>query len=78
MEKQSNPLRSLDPDYNYTVKELAHLWNVSGETVRRMFDEEPGVLVFQTRLRQRGKRAYRTLRIPGWVALRVENRARVA
>lgn len=69
---------TLDPNYNYSVKEIAFLWNVSTETVRRIFDEEPGVLVFETRRRQRGRRRYRNLRIPGWVALRVETRARVA
>lgn len=69
---------TLDPMYNYSVKEIAFLWNVSAETVRRIFDEEPGVLVFETRRRQRGRRRYRNLRIPGWVALRVETRARVA
>lgn len=78
MDDKANPLRTLDPNYNYTVKELAHLWNVSAETIRRIFDEEPGVLVFETRRRQRGKRRYRNLRIPGWVAERVETRARVA
>lgn len=69
---------SLESNYNYSVKELAFIWNVSAETVRRMFDEEPGVLVFETRRRQRGKRRYRTLRIPGWLALEVEKRSRVA
>ena len=69
---------SLDPNYCYQVKELAYLWNVSDETVRRLFEEEDGVLDVQTpRQRNSRKRRYRNLRIPGKVALRVQNRMKV-
>lgn len=69
---------SLDPMYCYSVKELAFVWNVSGETIRRLFEEEPGVLVFEAHNRNRRRRRYRTLRIPGCVALRVQERVTVA
>ncbi len=65
----------LDPNYCYTVKELAFLWNMSPESVRRLFLHEPGTLVF--RIQVTGRRMYRNIRIPGSVALRVQNRMSV-
>jgi len=65
----------LDPDYHYTVKELAFLWNMSAEFIRRMFAREPGVMIFA--IQAPGRRIYRTIRIPGNVALRVRNRMSV-
>jgi transcriptional regulator GlxA family with amidase domain len=57
---------------HYSVEELAELWNMSPDFVRRLFANEPGVVVFH---RQRpGRRAYRTLRIPETVAVRVRER----
>jgi hypothetical protein len=66
---------SLDPNYCYTVKELGYLWNISDESIRRLFEEEPGVLIFQ--IQPTGRRPYRNIRIPGHVALRVQNRSKV-
>jgi hypothetical protein len=66
---------TLDPSYCYTVKELAFLWNMSPESIRRMFVNEPGTLVF--RMQATGRRTYRNVRIPGKVALRVQNRMTV-
>jgi hypothetical protein len=69
---------NLDESYCYSVKELAYLWNVSDETIRRIFEEEDGVLDVQTpRLYNSKKRRYRTLRIPGKVAVRVQRRMQV-
>ena len=57
---------NLDANYSYSVKELAFIWNLDAETVRRIFIEEPGVMMFR---RQRpGKRIYRLLRIPAIAA----------
>jgi len=39
------------------------MWNLSKDTVRRMFQNEPGVLVLGDRSSGR-KRGYTTLRIP--------------
>jgi hypothetical protein len=66
---------SLDPSYTYTVKELAFLWNVSDETIRRLFEREPGTLIFK--IQSTGRRTYRNIRIPGKVALRIQNRMTV-
>ena len=70
-------LTTLDPNYCYTVKELAFVWNVSGETIRRLFEKEPGVMIFETHRRSHARRRYRTFRIPGKVALRVQERSKV-
>ena len=68
---------TLDTNYCYSVKELAFVWNVSAETVRRIFEEEVGVLVFETNRHRPGRRRYRNLRIPGKVALAVQKRMTV-
>jgi hypothetical protein len=55
---------------HYTVAEVAILWNLSRDTIRRLFQNEPGVAILTTATR-RGKRRYKTLRIPETVLLRV-------
>ena len=57
---------------HYSVEELAKIWQVSDDFVRRLFLREPGVVVFWRQ--QPGRRVYRTLRIPASVAERVHNR----
>ena len=52
-----------------TVSEVAERLKVNEETVRRLFLNEPGVIVIC--FPRRGKRVYRTLRIPESVFLRV-------
>ncbi len=54
---------------HYTVHELAAAWSLSEDTIRRLFDAEPGVIVIAHP--RRGKRQYKTLRIPASVAERV-------
>lgn len=68
-------LSALDPNYLYTVKELAFAWNMSSESIRRLFIKEPGTLIFKFQTSSR--RTYRNIRIPGNVALRVRNRMTV-
>lgn len=63
---------NLDENYCYSVKELAFIWNLDPETVRRIFLEEPGVMIFRNQ--KPGKRIYRVPRIPGAVAVRVARR----
>ena len=57
-----------------TVDQLAELWSLSDDFVRRLFLHEPGVVVFYHH--RPGRRVYRTLRIPESVALRVHTRLR--
>ena len=67
----------LSTEKHYSVGELAWLWGLSENTIRRMFENEPGVLLWRSR-ETRSKRAYTTLRIPESVALRIHRRLRIA
>ena len=59
---------------HYSVDQLAKLWGMSDDFIRRLFIEERDVVVFfNTRA---GRRTYRTLRIPASVAERVHCRMR--
>lgn len=62
---------------HYSPDELAAIWSLSADTVRRIFEQERGVLVIE-QTKTRAKRRYRTLRIPESVALRVHRRMTVA
>lgn len=66
---------ALDEHFWYSVKDLALLWNMDHGTIRNIFLNEPGVIVYHHQ--QSGKRMYRTIRIPGNVALRVQLRMTV-
>ena len=59
---------------HFTVKDIAGVWNLSPVAVRRLFVNEPGVLVIGRREANRRKRVYRTLRIPESVVSRVMDR----
>jgi hypothetical protein len=59
---------------HFSVDELAELWGMSDDFVRRLFLHEPGVVIF--RHPRPGRRVYRTLRIPESVAQRVHTRLR--
>ena len=60
-------------DAYYSVDEIAALWKLSRDSVRRLFKNEPGVLAISPRQR-RGKRCYVTLRIPASVLERVHRK----
>src|SRR5258707_12064216 len=62
---------------HYSVSELAVMWNLSENTIRRMFENEPGVLIWGA-TEGRFKRRYTTLRIPETVVLRVYRQFRAA
>lgn len=51
--------------------QIADLLQLSTDTVIRMFEKEPGVLVVGDAEGTRGKRRYRTLRVPESVLQRV-------
>ncbi len=66
-------IESACQEKHYFVGELAALWNLSKQTIRRLFQDEPGVVrIGETRARR--KRGYITLRIPESVAHRVHLR----
>jgi hypothetical protein len=63
----------MDSEKHYSAKEIAEAWNLSQDTVQRMFLREPGVLVITGSIK-RYKRTKRTLRIPESVRFRVYQR----
>ncbi len=63
----------LESEKHYTAKQIAEEWNLSQDTVQRMFVNEPGVLVIKGPVR-RYKRTKRMLRIPESVRFRVYQR----
>lgn len=56
---------------HFTAAELAEIWKLDETTIRRLFQDEPGVLRIGKSNRRDGKRDYITLRIPEAVAVRV-------
>jgi hypothetical protein len=59
---------------HYTAQELAQIWKLDETTIRRIFQDEPGVLKIGKLGRRDGRRDYITLRIPASVAIRVYQR----
>ena len=58
---------------HFSLAELAEAWNLSEDTVRRMFEREPDVLIFENP-EKASERRRRTIRIPESVAERVYRR----
>jgi hypothetical protein len=59
---------------HWSPMQIAELWGVSADKVRRLFQNEPGVLVIANATKGRRKRRYQTLRIPQHVFERVHRR----
>ena len=70
---QETPPPITPVERHYTAGEVAELWKFDVETVRRIFDNEPGVVVLQAPAKK-GKRPYKTIRIPQTVLDRVHRR----
>lgn len=72
------PNRSRRPDFSgttfterhFSIRTLAELWAFSEDTVRRLFQDEPGVVRIGKAGRRDGKRDYETIRIPESLAER--------
>ncbi len=58
---------------HHTIEEIAEIWNLSKDTIRRIFLNEDGVLKI-VRPGTRYKRAHVTLRIPDSIMRRVHRR----
>jgi hypothetical protein len=54
----------------YTPKQLGEIWQLSENSIRRLFQDEPGVFTLGDS-NPRGRRGYTTLRIPSSIALKV-------
>ena len=59
---------------HYAVGEIAALWNLSSDAVRKLFQDEAGVLILGGQEAATHKRRYTTLRIPESVLQRVHRR----
>ena len=60
---------------HFSPKELSELWGLSADSVRRLFQNEEGVLLIESRNSRRAMRAnYNTMLIPESVAKRVHAR----
>jgi hypothetical protein len=64
---------TLHAERHFSPSELAELWALSSDTIRRLFQDEPGVVTIGERGSRR-KRRYVTLRIPQSVAASVHRR----
>jgi hypothetical protein len=58
-----------EPEQHFTVEQIAKNRNLSADFIRRLFIDEPGVIVISKPNRRR--RRYRVLRIPASVEKRV-------
>jgi hypothetical protein len=79
--RQRRPTVGLSPtatspfaERHYAVAEISAMWNLSPDSVRRIFGREPGVLVLAGNSSTRRKARYTTLRIPESVLERVHRR----
>jgi len=63
---------------HYSVREIATLWQLSEDTVRRLFQNEPGVIEVGQHKQPGKRRAYRTFRIPQSVLERVHQKCSLA
>jgi hypothetical protein len=61
------------PERFWTPKQIADRWHVSTDTVVRVFEQEPDILILGQPISHQ-KRRYRTIRIPHHVLVRVEKR----
>jgi hypothetical protein len=67
------PAGPIPIERHFTATDVADMWKFDVETIRRLFDDEPGMVVLQTPIKK-GKRPYRTIRIPQTVLDRVHRR----
>jgi hypothetical protein len=72
-EVPSREAESRMSERHYSPAQLAKQWNLSEDTVRRIFESEPDVLIFENPERVSSRRR-RTMRIPESVVGRVYRR----
>ena len=70
---QLAPPNTAESEHHFTAKEIAEAWNLSQDSIYRLFVNEPGVLIL-ARERKKYRRTRRTLRIPESVKNRVYRR----
>jgi hypothetical protein len=70
----SGPDSGFAEEKHHTPAEVAAMWALSVETVRRLFENEPDVMKMPNATGYTGRRRYKTLRIPVSVMQRVHRR----
>jgi hypothetical protein len=75
LSREADQPEAICEERHYSVIQLSALWNLSKQTVRRLFENEPDVVRIGEREARR-KRGYVTLRIPESVVRRVHQRLR--
>lgn len=61
---------------HFSPKQLGKIWGVSPDTIRRIFRDEPGVVVYESP-HGKDKRPYTSIRIPASVARRIHEKLSV-
>lgn len=69
-------LSTVANERHFSPVEVGEMWNLSADCIRKIFENERGVLMIRNAQPKRGKRNYRTLRIPQSVLDRVHRRLR--
>jgi hypothetical protein len=64
---------TLATERHYTIAEVAAMWSLSKQTVRRILKKEAGVLVIGRPGNER-RQGYQTVRVPESVLQRIHNR----
>lgn len=67
------PNNAVESERHFTAKEVAEAWNLSQDTIYRLFVNEPGVLLLVSE-KKKYRRTRRTLRIPESIKNRVYGR----
>jgi hypothetical protein len=67
------PANVTPSEHHFTAREVASEWNLSQDTIYRLFSNEPGVLLIVSE-KKKYRRTRRTLRIPESVKNRVYRR----
>ena len=73
IDTQLIPANKTPSEHHFTAKEVAEEWNLSLDTIYRLFLNEPGVLIIVSE-KKKYRRTRRTLRIPESVKNRVYRR----
>jgi hypothetical protein len=67
------PVNAVGSERHFTAREVAEAWNLSQDTIHRLFVNEPGILLLVSE-RKKYRRTRRTLRISESVKNRVYRR----
>lgn len=67
----------MDIQTPYSIAEVSALTGLSVRVVTRLFEEEPGVIIYEQPNKRRRRAGYRTIRVPRTVYERVVRRLSV-